>query len=62
MRKLVDNKTPLTADVALRLARLFGTGPEFWTNFQTHYDLETAEKKLSKDLESIEPLPKQDAA
>ncbi|MEE2951451.1 addiction module antidote protein, HigA family [Fulvimarina manganoxydans] len=62
MRQLVDEETPLTVDVALRLARLFGTVPEFWMNFQTHYDLETAEKKLSKDLEAIKPLPKQDAA
>ena len=60
--KLIDEEIPLTVDVALRLARLFGTTPEFWANFQTNYDLETTEKKLTKDLEAIEPLPKQDAA
>ena len=32
----------ITAQVALRLARYFGTTPEFWLNLQTRYDLERA--------------------
>jgi addiction module HigA family antidote len=31
-----------TADTALRLARYFGTTPQFWMNLQTNYDLELA--------------------
>ena len=29
----------ITADSALRLARYFGTTPQFWMNLQTNYDL-----------------------
>jgi len=33
----------LTADTALRLARFFGTTPEFWMNLQKTYELRLAE-------------------
>lgn len=33
----------VTADTALRLARYFGTTPQFWLNLQTAYDLSRAE-------------------
>jgi addiction module HigA family antidote len=32
----------VSADTALRLARFFGTTPEFWINLQGGYDLEVA--------------------
>jgi addiction module HigA family antidote len=31
---------------ALRLAKYFGTSPEFWLNLQTSYDLEEAAKEV----------------
>lgn len=34
-----DRPRAVTADTALRLARYFGTTPEFWLNLQTAYDL-----------------------
>jgi addiction module HigA family antidote len=32
----------ITADTALRLARYFGTTPQFWMNLQANYELEMA--------------------
>jgi addiction module HigA family antidote len=32
----------ITGETALRLARFFGTTPEYWINLQAHYDLEVA--------------------
>jgi addiction module HigA family antidote len=32
----------ITAETALRLARYFGTTPQYWINLQSHYDLESA--------------------
>src|SRR5467141_3642796 len=32
----------ITADTAIRLARYFGTSPEFWLNLQSAYDLSLA--------------------
>jgi addiction module HigA family antidote len=48
----------ISAEMALRLARFFGTTPEFWMNLQTHYDLtvskQTAEKRINRDVEPLE--------
>jgi addiction module HigA family antidote len=38
----VRGKRAITADTALRLARYFGTTPQFWMNLQANYDLELA--------------------
>ena len=37
-----DKPRAVTADTALRLARYFGTSPEFWLNLQSAYDLSRA--------------------
>jgi addiction module HigA family antidote len=37
---IVNGERGLTADTALRLARAFGTAPEFWLNLQTQYELD----------------------
>jgi addiction module HigA family antidote len=42
---LLNETRALTADTALRLARYFGTSPEFWLNLQTAYDLRRAQQK-----------------
>jgi len=36
----------VSADTALRLARYFGTTPQFWMNLQSNYDLRLAESKV----------------
>jgi addiction module HigA family antidote len=36
---LLKARRAITADTALRLARYFGTTPEYWLNLQTAYDL-----------------------
>ena len=46
----------MTADQALRLARLFGFSAEFWLNLQTRYEVLTAERLIGKELKQIEPL------
>ncbi|MEK7207655.1 MAG: HigA family addiction module antitoxin [Pseudomonadota bacterium] len=41
----------ITADTALRLARYFGTTPEFWLNLQQAYDLRRIRRTLGKRIE-----------
>jgi addiction module HigA family antidote len=41
----------ITADTALRLARYFGTSPEFWISLQARYDLETADRSSRRRIE-----------
>jgi antitoxin HigA-1 len=57
MYKIVAGDRAITADTALRLARYFGTSPQYWLNLQTHYDLEVEEDRVGESIErEIEPL------
>ena len=46
INEIIHGKRSLTADTALRLARYFGTSPEFWLGLQMDYDLDVAEDRL----------------
>ncbi len=39
---IAHGRRSITADTALRLARYFGTSPQFWINLKANYDLEVA--------------------
>jgi antitoxin HigA-1 len=47
LNELVLGKRGVTADTALRLARRFGTTPQFWMHLQADWDLHQALKKTS---------------
>ena len=53
---IVRERRAITPDTALRLARYFGTSPQFWMNLQTSYDLKCAEReigpKIAKEVHS----------
>ena len=57
IERLAKEQTALTADTALRLARYFGTSPDFWMGIQSQYDLERAEDALGAELNGIAPAP-----
>ncbi len=54
--EIVRGRRAITADTALRLARYFGTSPEFWLNLQSHYDLEVEEDRAGENIAKIRPL------
>lgn len=41
--KIVNERAPVTANIALRLSRTFNTTPDLWLNLQMKYDLWHAE-------------------
>jgi addiction module HigA family antidote len=47
---LINETRALTADTALRLARYFGTTPEFWLNLQMTYELRRAQHKTGAHI------------
>lgn len=51
INEIVLRKRRITADTALRLARYFGTSPQFWLGLQTDYDLDIAMDKLGNRLD-----------
>ncbi len=50
---ILNERQPVTPGMALRLARMFGGGPEAWLNMQRNYDLAIAERKLGDELAAI---------
>jgi addiction module HigA family antidote len=47
MSEIVNGRRGVTADTALRLARYFGTTPEFWMSLQAAYDLDLVQRVSS---------------
>ena len=41
---IVGGKRSITVDTAMRLARYFGTSPQYWLNLQNAHDLELADR------------------
>lgn len=53
---ILNGTRAVTADSALRLARAFGTTPEFWLNAQTHFDMLRARDALGDQLDEVRRL------
>lgn len=53
---IVKGTRAISADTALRLGRYFGTGPEFWINLQSNYDLCIAATESQREIEAIPQL------
>lgn len=49
LNEVIHNKRGVTADTALRLARLLDTSPQFWLNLQIALDLYRAAKALERE-------------
>jgi antitoxin HigA-1 len=48
---IVLGRRGVTADTAFRLARYFGTSPDFWIHLQARYDLGAADRKLRRRIQ-----------
>jgi addiction module HigA family antidote len=54
---IVAERAPVTAEVALRLARYWGTSVELWTGWQMQFDIESAQDRLEAEIAKITPRP-----
>lgn len=54
MSEIANGRRGISADTALRLARYFGTTPEFWMNLQAAYDLDSVQRvsaeRIARDV------------
>ena len=53
INQIINGRRSITADMALRLARVTGTTPFFWLNLQRDVDLYEAKRKLGKDIQRL---------
>ena len=51
--QIIKGERSITAETALKLGKFFSVPAEFWMNLQTLYDIEEAQKRYKKDIESI---------
>jgi addiction module HigA family antidote len=54
LERIIRGTQAVTADTALRLARVFGTSPQFWMNLQASHDLSKAAIAAREELEKIQ--------
>jgi addiction module HigA family antidote len=45
LSRIINGKSAISADTALRLAKFFATSPDSWLNLQSRYDLEVAKDR-----------------
>lgn len=50
---IIQRKRRITPNIALRLAKFFGTSAQFWLGLQMDYDLEEEQQNISTKLERI---------
>ncbi len=55
LSEVLDGRSPVTAELALRLSRYFSNSPEYWLNLQTSFDLAVA-AKAAEGLDAIHPV------
>jgi addiction module HigA family antidote len=55
VNEIINRRRGITPSTALRLAKFFGTSPDFWLNLQLRWDLYQAQAKEIRVLESFQP-------
>lgn len=53
LNEIVNGRRGMTPSTALRLARFFGTTPDFWMSLQLRWDLFEAQRKEEPVLRTI---------
>jgi len=56
IRKILREQARLTPNLALRLARLFGTSADVWLGLQNECDLYREQQTLQQEIYRIQPL------
>jgi len=51
---ILNERQPVTPEMAVRFGKMFGNGPRFWINMQRVFDLAIAEKNI--DVSAIPTL------
>lgn len=54
--QIIKGKMSVTADMATRLAKFFGTSAEVWMNLQSQYEIRKAKEQNKTILDRISPM------
>lgn len=53
---IINGDRRITAEMALRLGQVFGTGERYWMNLQSRYEAKIARDKMAEKIAAITPL------
>lgn len=56
LHAILTERAPVTPEMALRLGKLCGNGPELWLALQTRYDLERLREAKRSEIDAIPTL------
>lgn len=56
LHRVMAGQSAISPDMAARLGKLCGNGPDLWLNLQARYDAWEATHRLAKELEKIPTL------
>lgn len=56
LSRVLNGKAGISAEMAVRLGKWLGTGPDTWINLQAQYDLWKAEQGLKRQVAKIPRL------
>ena len=56
LHEVLSERSPVTANLALRLARLYGNTPQFWLNLQANPDVAVLARSTAAEIVKITPL------
>jgi antitoxin HigA-1 len=60
LHAILTERAPVTPEMALRLGKLCGNGPELWLALQTKYDLERVSQTKRSEIDAIPTLGQTD--
>jgi addiction module HigA family antidote len=56
LHAILTERAPVTPEMALRLGKLCGNGPELWLNLQARFDLERLSRAKRAEIAAIPTL------
>ena len=62
IERIAGEQTGISADMALRLAKVLDTSVALWLNLQNDYDVQIAKRDIGEVLDRIEVVNKPEAA
>ena len=58
--QIIKGNRGITAETAIKIGRFLNTGPEFWMNLQSLYDIEEAKRRYIREVKAIHPYAQTD--
>jgi antitoxin HigA-1 len=56
LHAILTEKAPVTPEMALRIGKLCGNGPELWLSLQGRYDIERLSRAKRQEIDAIPTL------